>query len=237
MDESLRNAARGGNVNDLYTLMHRNGNVLKRIDEVEFIDTPLHIAADAGHIDLAMEIMILKPSFARKLNTQGLSPIHLAVEKKHKELVLNILKTDKDIVRVKGKNGETPLHYVITREDDPELLPIFLNECPESIRDVTAENQTALHIAVRNNKEEALKILCKMLRKTDYCQDVLNQKDRKGKTALQIARDDNKSKMAREISKCNCRRKNRKRSSNERNCSCWCFTKELFSCCWQACNG
>ncbi|XVF83544.1 hypothetical protein PTKIN_Ptkin16aG0497700 [Pterospermum kingtungense] len=201
MDESLRNAARGGNVNDLYTLMHRNGNVLKRIDEVEFIDTPLHIAADAGHIDLAMEIMILKPSFARKLNTQGLSPIHLAVEKKHKELVLNILKTDKDIVRVKGKN---------------------------------AENQTALHIAVRNNKEEALKILCKMLRKTDYCQDVLNQKDRKGKTALQIARDDNKSKMAREISKCNCRRKNRKRSSNERNCSCWCFTKELFSCCWQA---
>ncbi|XVE69056.1 hypothetical protein DITRI_Ditri09bG0118900 [Diplodiscus trichospermus] len=86
MDDSLRRAAREGNVSDLYTLIQQDGNVLKRFDEVEFIETPLHIAADAGCIKFAMEIMSLKPSFARKLNPQGLTPLHLAVEKEHKEL-------------------------------------------------------------------------------------------------------------------------------------------------------
>ena len=193
MDESLRQAALGGNVSDLYILIQRDGNVLRRIDEVEFIDTPLHIAADAGCIDFAMEIMSLKPSFARKLNQQGLSPIHLAVEKGHTELVLYLMENAKDLVRVKGKKGETPLHYVISREENHQLqlLTRFIEDCPESIRDVTTENQTALHIAVRNNKEEALKILCKMLRKTEYYQDAVNQKDRNGDTALHIAAGEN----------------------------------------------
>ena len=137
--------------------------------------------------------MSLKPSFARKLNQQGLSPIHLAVEKGHTELVLYLMENAKDLVRVKGKKGETPLHYVISREENHQLqlLTRLIEDCPESIRDVTTEKQTALHIAVRNNKEGALKILCKMLRKTDYCQDVVNQKDRNGDTALHIAVRDN----------------------------------------------
>ncbi|XVF82434.1 hypothetical protein PTKIN_Ptkin16aG0047600 [Pterospermum kingtungense] len=192
MDERLRRVAREGNVSDLYALIQEDGNVLRQIDEVEFISTPLHVAAAAGCIDFANEIMSLKPSFAKKLNPEGLSPIHVAVEKGHRELVLSLMENAKDLVRVKGKKGETPLHYVITREENPQLLPRFLEDCPESIRDLTTGNQSALHIAVRNNKEEALKILCKMLRKTDYCQDVVNQKDRNGDTALHMAARENR---------------------------------------------
>ena len=103
----MRQAALAGNVNDLYKLIQRDGNVLRRIDEVEFTDTPLHIAADAGCIDFAMEIMSLKPSFARVLNQEGLSPIHLAVKKGHKELILRLLNINKDFVRVRGKKGKT----------------------------------------------------------------------------------------------------------------------------------
>ncbi|XVE69061.1 hypothetical protein DITRI_Ditri09bG0119400 [Diplodiscus trichospermus] len=204
MDETLRTAAREGNVSDLYTLIKRDGNVLRHVDQVEFIDTPLHIAADAGCIDFAMEIMSLKPSFARKLNQEGLSPIHLAVKKGHKELVLYLMENAKDLVRVKGKKGETPLHYVITREENSgiQLLPRFLEDCPDSIRDLTVENQTALHIAVRNNKEGALKILCNMLSNTNYCRDVVNQKDRNGDTALHIAARDNRHEMIKLLLKC-----------------------------------
>ncbi|WRX11735.1 hypothetical protein QQP08_004222 [Theobroma cacao] len=50
-----------------------------------------------------MEIMILMPSFARKLNQEGFSPIHVAVEKGHKELALHLIENDKNLVRVKGK--------------------------------------------------------------------------------------------------------------------------------------
>ncbi|XVF83513.1 hypothetical protein PTKIN_Ptkin16aG0494600 [Pterospermum kingtungense] len=202
MDESMRKAAREGNVSDLYTLIQEDGNVLKRIDKVEFINTPLHIATDAGCIDFAMEMMNLKPSFARKLNQQGLSPIHLTVEYGHKELVLLLLENAKDLVRLKGQKGETPLHYVIAREEKPELLTRFLEDCPESIRDATTENQTALHIAASNNKGEALKILCNMLSKTDYCQDVVNQKDRNGDSALHIAARDNRHEMIKLLLKC-----------------------------------
>ncbi|XVF83535.1 hypothetical protein PTKIN_Ptkin16aG0496800 [Pterospermum kingtungense] len=199
MDERLRRAAREGNVSDLYALIQEDGNVLRRIDEVEFISTPLHIAADAGCIDFANEIMSLKPSFAKKLNPEGLSPIHVAVEKGHRELVLNLMENAIDLVRVKGKMGETPLHYVIAREDNAELLSRFLKDCPESTRDLTTKNQTALHIAVKNNKEKALKILCNKFRKTDYCEDVVNRKDRNGDTALHIAARDNRHKFRKQI--------------------------------------
>ncbi|MFQ6646875.1 hypothetical protein Gotur_019015, partial [Gossypium turneri] len=55
MDERLRTAARTGNVTDLYNLIQRDGNVLRHFDEVEFVDTPLHIAAEEGCIRFAME--------------------------------------------------------------------------------------------------------------------------------------------------------------------------------------
>ncbi|MBA0813758.1 hypothetical protein Gohar_027582, partial [Gossypium harknessii] len=86
--------------------------ILRHFDEVEFLNTPLHIAADEGCIGFAVEMMNLKASFARKLNKKGLSPTHLAGEKGHKEMVLRLMEINKDLVRVKGKNSETPLHYI-----------------------------------------------------------------------------------------------------------------------------
>lgn len=202
MAESLKRAAREGNVSELYRLIQENGNVLRRIDRVEFTDTPLHIAAAEGCIDFAMEMMNLKPSFARKLNQRGLSPFHLAVEKGHKELVLLLLKNNRDLVRVQGKNGETPLHHAITKEHNLDLLPKFLEAFPECIRDVTTTNETALHIATRNNELEALKLLCGILKRTDYCPDVVNQKDRNGETALHIAARDNRYEMLKLLLEC-----------------------------------
>ncbi|XVF82287.1 hypothetical protein PTKIN_Ptkin16aG0034000 [Pterospermum kingtungense] len=62
MDQSLRKAARERNVSDLYSLIQEDANVLKRIDKVEYIDTPLHIAAEARCIDFAMEVNATKAS-------------------------------------------------------------------------------------------------------------------------------------------------------------------------------
>ncbi|XP_022746899.1 ankyrin repeat-containing protein BDA1-like [Durio zibethinus] len=202
MDENLRRAAQEGNVDELYASIERDSNVLRRIDEMEFVDTPLHIAAVEGCIDFAMEIMTLKPTFARKLNQQGFSPIHLAVENGHKELVLLLLENNKDLVRVKGKKGETPLHYAITREHNHDLIARFLEVCPECIQDVTTTNETALHIATRNNELQALKLLCGMLWRTDNREEVVNQKDRNGDTALHMAAGDNRHEMLKLLLQC-----------------------------------
>ncbi|KAL4291819.1 hypothetical protein GQ457_14G018760 [Hibiscus cannabinus] len=190
MDESLRTAARNGNVSDLYTLIQSDGNVLKRLDEIEFIDTPLHMAAEQGCMQFAMEMMNLKPSFSRKLNHQGLSPIHLALDKGHTEMVLHFVEIDKKLIRVKGKNSETPLHYITRVGNHNGLLDRFLQACPDSIRDFTTQNSTALHIAVENNRIDVLQVLIRTLVKKgpkDYYGEVVNRKDENGNTALHMA--------------------------------------------------
>ncbi|KAK8277229.1 hypothetical protein V6Z11_D10G252800 [Gossypium hirsutum] len=168
MDENLRKAARTGKVNELYRVILRNGNVLRRVDEVEFIDTPLHIAAEEGCIEFAMEMMNLKPSFSRKLNHQGLSPLHIAVRKGHKEMALRFLEIDKQLIRL-------------------GLLDTFLEASPDCIQDVTIENRTALHIAIQNNRLDVLQLLIRTLKRKDYYWEVVNWKDKDGSTALHIA--------------------------------------------------
>ncbi|CAI9771567.1 unnamed protein product [Fraxinus pennsylvanica] len=46
---------------------------------VEFVDTPIQIAASRGLTNFAIEIMSLKPSLARKLNSEGFSALDLAL--------------------------------------------------------------------------------------------------------------------------------------------------------------
>lgn len=202
MDESLRQAARTGKLNGLYTVIQRNGNVLRHFDEVEFIETPLHIAAEEGCIEFAMEMMNLKPSFARKLNHQGLSPLHIAVRKGHKEMALRFLEIDTHLVRVRGKKGKTPLHYLCKVGNQLGLLDPFLEASPDCLQDVTIENRTALHIAIQNNRLDVLQLLIPTLKRKDYYWEVVNRKDKDGNTALHIAAIHNQPKMLKLLLNC-----------------------------------
>ncbi|CAA7048551.1 unnamed protein product [Microthlaspi erraticum] len=105
-----------------------------------------------------MELMILKPSFAKKLNGDGFSPLHLADENHQIELALALIKFDPDLVRIHGKGGMTPLHLAI-KNGVVDLLTEFLLVSPESIKDVTLNGETALHITVMNDRYNELKVL------------------------------------------------------------------------------
>ena len=64
-----------------------------------------------------MEMMRLKPSFARKRNQDGWSPMHLALQNNPEmqniqTMLLQLCDVDKDLVRVQGKGGVNPFHYV-----------------------------------------------------------------------------------------------------------------------------
>ncbi|XVF83532.1 hypothetical protein PTKIN_Ptkin16aG0496500 [Pterospermum kingtungense] len=124
MDQGLRNAAHPGNVDALYALIQEDSDVFRHIDQMEFVDTPLHIAAAAGHTEFAMEMMNLKPSFARKLNQRGFGPIHLALQNEQTETVVDLLSIDKNLIRVKGREGYTPLHYV-ARDGNVDILSLI----------------------------------------------------------------------------------------------------------------
>ncbi|KAK8492949.1 hypothetical protein V6N12_025791 [Hibiscus sabdariffa] len=100
---------------------------------MEFVNTSLHVSTASGNTGFAMEMMSLKPSFARKLNQDGFSPIHLALLKDHADTVAEFVSVDRDLIRVKGREGFTVLHYVACHGNDKD-------------------GNTVLHLAAANNQ-------------------------------------------------------------------------------------
>ncbi|XP_059441856.1 uncharacterized protein LOC132174181 [Corylus avellana] len=200
----------------LYALIRGDVKVLDRIDKLPFVETPLHVAAFAGHTRFASEIMRLKPSFSRKRNEDGFTPVHLALQNNKTEVVRQLLDVDQDLVRAQGKEGVTPLHYVALT-GNLVLLAEFLNVCPKSIKDVTIRRDTAFHIALKNNKVDAFNILMKWYEKTRFNDvlasqnkqdknvllsgygNLLNSKDEEGNTLLHIAVSQNQPKVVRRL--------------------------------------
>ncbi|TYG51606.1 hypothetical protein ES288_D10G272000v1 [Gossypium darwinii] len=192
MDERMMEAAQTGDINLLYELILNDPYVLQRIDDVPFFHTPLHVAASAGHIEFMMEMVNLKPSFARKLNQAGFSPLHLALQNNRTLGVLQLLKFDNGLVRVKGREGFTPLHHVI-QTGDVDLLIKFLTVCPKAIEDVTVRNETVFHLAVKSDMFEAFQVLVGWLIRSRHVSaqrwenELLSWADIDGNTVLHIA--------------------------------------------------
>ena len=113
--EKMNQVAQHGNIGAFFILIREDVKLLEDINQLPFVDTPLHIAASAGHIPMAMELMRLMPSFAWKPNTDGFSPIHLDLLNGQTQMVLRLLKVDGDLVHVQGREGMTPLHYAATK--------------------------------------------------------------------------------------------------------------------------
>ncbi|PRQ18383.1 putative ankyrin repeat-containing domain, PGG domain-containing protein [Rosa chinensis] len=192
MDQRLKKASQSGDIDFLYRLIMEDGELLDHLTGASFVDTPLHIAAAEGHTQFAMEIMRLKPSFARKPNQDGFSPMHLALQSGKTRMVVRLLDADRSLVRVPGREGVTPLHYV-AKEGNIGLLEVFLSACPKSLEDVTIRNETSLHIALKNDKVEAFEFVLRWLKEVCYEEvhqlekKVLNWKDEDGNTLLHIA--------------------------------------------------
>ncbi|XP_016438946.1 ankyrin repeat-containing protein BDA1-like [Nicotiana tabacum] len=197
--EKLAEAARVGNIDVLYELLCSNPFLLESFEQVQFIDTPLHIAASEGCTHFAIEIMSLKHSFCGKLNTNGFSPLDLALRNGHRETVSRLVQFNPDLIRVQGKGRITPLHYV-AEIDDVEFLAQFLLACPASVEDLTICDETAVHIAVKNSNERAFKVLLGWLQRTENL-DILDWKDEAGNTVLHIAASTNQPQVVRRLIK------------------------------------
>lgn len=114
MDRRLLWVADSGNVDALYALIHKDPYILQNIDVLPFVHTPLHEASSTGKTDLALELMVLKPSFAKKLNADGFSPLHLAIVHHQVQLALELVKFNPDLVRVAGRKGINLLPFLIS---------------------------------------------------------------------------------------------------------------------------
>ncbi|CAK7336914.1 unnamed protein product [Dovyalis caffra] len=162
MDARLFEAAQGGNIEYLQQLLTENPfilNIALLSDE-----NPLNIAADMGHVDFVKEIIRLKPVFAREVNQEGFSPMHIAAANGHVELVKELMKVDIKLCRGRA-----------------EVVSAMLLDCPDCIEDETDQRENALHLVVKNNRFEAIKILMGWIRETNK-EYLLNMKDEQRNT-------------------------------------------------------
>ncbi|CAH8353809.1 unnamed protein product [Eruca vesicaria subsp. sativa] len=214
MDPKLEQAAESGSIDELYALIDENPYILENIDAVPFVNTPLHVAAASGNIEFAMEILNLKPSFARKLNTNGHSPLHLAAYMDQDEFVNRMVRLDNGLARFKGRNGITPFLLLVSR-GNAALVKRCLRTSPECIQDVSVNDQNALHLAVINDKIEVLQVLTgwiqRMSQRNAFSieKSVLNGLDLNKNTPLHLAAYKNDHQMAKLLLECRLVKRNK----------------------------
>ncbi|KAL7184075.1 hypothetical protein ACSBR2_026280 [Camellia fascicularis] len=163
---------------------------LRNLDVLEASgNNSLHVAAQLGCHDAAsIEALSKQPGLAEELNLDGLTPLHLACQEGHSEIVDNLIKSNRNLCNLKAKNnGLIPLH-VAAMKGKVEIVKLLVDACPESVKEATAVGETCLHLAVLYNKVKVFQYLVKWLgERIDYGGDLINRKDRGGKTVLHLA--------------------------------------------------
>ncbi|KAF8028537.1 hypothetical protein BT93_E1229 [Corymbia citriodora subsp. variegata] len=175
MARIMAKAARKGNIHELHELISSNELILEEMDLEESSHTPLHVACVAGHSDF----------LAEKVNASGFSPLHIAAAEGNVEIARELLTVGPHLCSVKGRERRIPLHYAAIK-GELDVMKLLLFASPESIEETTYLEETVLHLAVKNNRFDAVVVLVDHL-KQQRKEQVINRKDHKGNTALHLA--------------------------------------------------
>ncbi|KAG5395850.1 hypothetical protein IGI04_017664 [Brassica rapa subsp. trilocularis] len=181
----LMEAARKGDVEFLLRSTESDPTLLEVII-INGQETPLHVASMYGHLSFVKEMLNLREDLGRELNKDGFTPLHIAASMGHVEIVKELLeKLSGEICLIKGKERKIPLHYAAMR-GRVCVLDELVSANPQSLEEVTAREETVLHLAVRFCQFDGFVALLECLKDFDkLC--VLNKQDHGGNTVLHLA--------------------------------------------------
>ena len=150
--------------------------------------TPLHEAALAGHEGTVI-LLLCQGADANARDCDGKRPLQLAIEHGHEHLLDELLPyTTQAFVEWDCSRATSPL-FIAARNGSAELLHAAL-QIGCDIDDHLPGGETAVHVAARLGHIDA--VLALALQGAD-----LDKVTDEGKTALQLAREGNKTEMAR----------------------------------------
>ncbi|KAK3436032.1 hypothetical protein EUGRSUZ_C00683 [Eucalyptus grandis] len=182
MDSELYEAAVEGNVRSLVELLRKDKLLLDRIMTGNHNETPLHIATMLGHLDFVEEILARKTELAREQESQSLTPLHLAAAKGYLHIVESLVRVNPEICFVRDKYKRNPLH-VAAMKGHVDVLECLVRATPKATHSVVENGQMILHLCVKHNKLEALKLLIDILGDDQF----VNSRDEDGNTILHLA--------------------------------------------------
>lgn len=149
-----------------------------------FAQSPLHVAANSGHLKFVLEILGRKLDLAEKLDTlKGSSPLHLASAIGHVYVVKALIAENPNMCFSRDHDGRNPLHVAAIRCYIDVLKELFQAKPLAAQEHQTNCNGTILHACVKYNQLEALKFLIDNIGDAE----LLNWKDNNGNTILHLA--------------------------------------------------
>ncbi|XP_048133718.1 ankyrin repeat-containing protein ITN1-like isoform X3 [Rhodamnia argentea] len=190
MESELYEAAMKGDVPSLLELLTKDRLLLDRIMAGNHTDTPLHVAAMLGHLEFLEEVLARKTELARVQDSQGLTPLHLAAAKGYLNIVASLLRVSPELCFVRDKYERNPLH-VAAMKGHVDVLECLVRARPDAAHSVVEHGQTILHLCVKHNRQEALKLL---IDKLGNDHQFINSCDEYGNTILHLAAADRQAK-------------------------------------------
>ena len=118
----------------------------------------------------------------REPDESGWIPLHYAAHLGDVELVKLFLENDKSLAYIKDKEGMSALH-ISAKEGHVGVMKVLIHECPDTCELFDNKNRTALHLAVESGKLRPVRFL---LRTMEF-QNLINEQDEDGNTALHLA--------------------------------------------------
>ncbi|XP_031267464.1 ankyrin repeat-containing protein BDA1-like [Pistacia vera] len=179
--QTLYEASMRGCVATLNTLIQNDPFICHKISLTAFTETPLHISALLGHVEFSKALVSQKPQLVTELDSFKRSPLHLASAEGHTEIVKELLQANKKVCLVADEEGRIPLHLAAMR-GRVEVIQELISAKPESIL-VQINGETVLHLCVRYNHLDALKLLMASVNDEVF----LNSKNLEGNTILQVS--------------------------------------------------
>lgn len=148
LGKSLLEAARRGDENEVRTLLTKGASFT-----TDWLGaSPLHFAAQYGHLDTALLLMRAGMSWDAR-NKVNKTPLHIATQCGHEDLVKAFIAQGAD-VNAKDLLLMTPLHWA-AQKNYPAIAEILL----ENGADLTSENKfdkTPVNVCIENGFDEVL---------------------------------------------------------------------------------
>lgn len=130
---SLQAAVIDGNLDKMKEIVNQNVNAKTDKDGV----TPLHIAAQEGHVDI-VDYLLSNQADPNIKNKDGETPLHLAAQEGHDKIVRSLLSNQAD-QNIKNKDGETPLLWAAQEGYDYIVCSLLSNQADPNIKNKDGE--------------------------------------------------------------------------------------------------
>jgi ankyrin repeat protein len=124
-----------------------------------------------SHVSFAREILSRKNELAIKLDSKGSSPLHLVSAKGYLEIVREMLRFNSHVCCIWNKDGGTPLHLA-TIKGRVDVIKEFIQAKPIVIQTRVYREDTIMHLCVKHNLLEALKLLVQSVNDDEFVNSI-----------------------------------------------------------------